>query len=114
MKKLILVTALAVSFQSYAAPTFDVSSNTVIYTDIAGSKAEAYETGMETLQQLKQLTSNQAYRKLNLVYDNTASISVKIDDGRVFVDEFADADGLIKYQARVKITYSYNEPGNNR
>lgn len=114
MKKLILVIALAVSFQSFAAPRFDVSSNTVVYTDITASKAEAYETGIETLQQLKQMTSNQAYRKLNLVHDNTARISVKIDDGRVFVDEFADADGLIKYQTRVKITYSYNESGNNR
>lgn len=114
MKKLILVTALGVSFSSFAAPTFDLSSDTVIYTDISVSKAEAYETGVETLQQLQQLTGIQAYQKLNLVYSHTAKNSIKIGDGRVYVDEFADADGTLKYQARVKLTYSYKESGNNR
>jgi hypothetical protein len=114
MKKLLLVTVLAASFQSFAASAFEVSSNTVVYTEEVTSRADAYETGIDTLQQFKQLTGNQAYQKLNLVNDNTSRSSVKINDGRVFVDEFADSDGVIKYQAKVKLTYSYKESGNNK
>lgn len=114
MKKLILVTALAVSFQSLAASTFEVSSNTVVYTEIAASRAEAYEAGGVTLHQLKKLTGDQAYKKLNLTNLSAVRSSIKIGNGRVLVDEFADSDGSLKYRAKVKLTYSYNESGNNR
>ncbi|KXO14366.1 hypothetical protein AKG98_446 [Moritella sp. JT01] len=114
MKTLILVTALTLSFQSLASPVREISSNTEIYIGITESRAEAYEQGVNTLQQLKLLTGNQAYKKLNLVNVSTVRNSVRVNDGRVYVDEFADADGSLKYQAKVKLSYSYKESGSNR
>ena len=47
---------------------------------------------------------------------NTSTVrsSIRINDGRVYVDEFADATGSLKYQAKVKLNYSYKEAGSNR
>lgn len=114
MKKLILMTALTLSLQSFAASATQISANTEIYTGVTESRAEAYETGVNTLQQLKLLTGNQAYKKLNIVNTSTVRSSIRINDGRVYVDEFADANGSLKYQAKVKLNYSYKEAGSNR
>jgi len=114
MNKLILVTALTLSLQSLAVSATQISGNTAIYTAVTASRAEAYEAGVNTLQQLKLLTGNQAYQKLNLVNNSTIKNSIRVNDGRVYVDEFADADGALKYQAKVKLSYSYKEAGSNR
>ena len=114
MKKLILVTALTLSFQSLASPLIEISRNTEIYIGVTESRAEAYEKGVNTLQQLKLLTGNQAYKKLNIVDSSTVRSSVRVNDGRVYVDEFADADVALKYQTKVKLSYSYKESGSNR
>jgi len=109
MNKLILVAALAVSFPAVAAFTHTMSSNTVVYTAVTENKAEAFETGIAALQELKQLTGQRVYQKLNVFDDQMIIRTLKVDRGRVFVDEFADVNGKIKYQAKLKLIYSYQE-----
>ncbi len=111
MNKIILVTALAISFPSLAGPILSLTGNTEVYTQVTASKAEAYKAGIETLQELKSLTGKDAYNQLNLLNSSMIRGSIIVNDGKVFVDEFADSDGTINYQGKLKITYSYQKAG---
>lgn len=113
MNKLILVAVLAVSFPAVAAYTHEISNNTVVYTAVTENKAEAFETGIAALQELRQLRGHRAYQKLNIFDDKMVIHSLRVERGRVFVDEFADANGMIKYQAKLKVMYSYQEAGSD-
>jgi hypothetical protein len=109
MKKLFLATVLIISFPVLAVPSYEVTGNTEVYTEVATSKSAAYEKGIATLRMLKRLTGNQAYQKLNLFNDRMIRRSIQVDDGSVYVDEFSNLDGSLKYQAKLKIRYSYKE-----
>ncbi len=113
MKKLIPIFLAIVSFHSLAA-SFEQTRITEVYTPIVSSRAEAYEIGVQDLQALKNLSGYQAYRKLGLFSTSVLQRTIEIEDGYIVVDEFAEADGSLKYQAKVRVKYSFQESGSNR
>jgi hypothetical protein len=85
-------------------------STKMIQTTPAQSKQEAYQRGLNKLQQLSASSPVELKQALRIVGQDVASRSLHLNnDGYVTVNEYMDADGQIYYKGQVNVSYHYAE-----
>jgi len=106
MKKLTTLAATLLISSSVFANTQVVHSEKNFNTDSFANKEQAYDAGFDYLDNLKDLSDSELRQKLLLI-SQTPATNIKIDNSKVFVEEFSPTRGEIAYRAVVDVDYHF-------
>lgn len=81
-------------------------------SEAVSSKEAAYTSGQELAMELDGINQARLAQKLTISDNQLKYGSVKIDNWNVTVDEFANANGEVMYQASLNTRYSYRVKDN--
>jgi hypothetical protein len=112
MKKLTLLMTTLLLSTSVFASTQTVNEERHFQTNTFTEKSQAYTAGFDYLDSINNLSQKELRNKLVAINPSPVS-DIKIDDAKVYVNEFAEDRGQIAYRAVVDVNYHYQAHESN-
>ncbi|CAV27334.1 DUF3316 domain-containing protein [Vibrio atlanticus] len=107
MKKLIILASTLVLSTTAFAATRTTIQETTLKSDAFVTEAEAYDAGINLMDELSAKTPFELSRELPQFRSTTKYNSFKVDDANMEVKKITNMNGDIHYQANVKVDYRY-------
>ncbi len=111
MNKSILVIAGLLASSSVFANT-DLTKDTTIYAESAATSQAAFDAGNAIANNLNQMSQTEL-RDTLLTPSDTLVGNVKVDNVKVTVTPFSEAQGNVQYKAAVDVQYNYTSKHNS-
>ncbi|OAN11273.1 hypothetical protein A3K86_20165 [Photobacterium jeanii] len=107
-KSLIILPLLLVSGASFAFSWDSKQENINLTAGVSDSREGAYQLGRDFASNIQQSSPKKLKRTLGIYEYGLKTNSIQIDNSHIEVDEFATAQGNVKYRAIVNLGYSYD------